>query len=56
METDSQLWKTNVWLPKGKCGGGINWDMGFRDAHYHIENKQQEFLSWLSRNESDEHL
>ena len=23
-ETDSQTYKTNLWLPKGKGGGGIN--------------------------------
>ena len=23
-EADSQAWKTNLWLPKGKVGGGIN--------------------------------
>ena len=23
-ETDSQTQKTNLWLPKGKAGGGIN--------------------------------
>ena len=23
-ETDSQTSKTNLWLPKGKAGGGIN--------------------------------
>ena len=23
-EIDSQTWKTNLWLPKGKGGGGIN--------------------------------
>ena len=25
-ETDSQTQKTNLWLPKGKGGGGINWE------------------------------
>ena len=27
-ETDSQTSKTNLWLPKGKAGGGINWEAG----------------------------
>lgn len=27
-ETDSQTWKTNLGLPKGKVGGGINLEFG----------------------------
>ena len=28
-ETDLQISKTNLWLPKGKCeGGGINQELG----------------------------
>ena len=27
-ETDSQTLKTNLWLPKGKGGGGINQELG----------------------------
>ena len=28
IETDSQTWKTNLWLPKRKCQGGINQESG----------------------------
>ena len=27
-ETDLQILKTNVWVPKGKCRGGVNQDIG----------------------------
>ena len=27
-ETDSQTSKTNLWLPKGKHGGGISYEFG----------------------------
>ena len=27
-EIDSQKQKTNLWLPKGKGGGGVNWEFG----------------------------
>ena len=27
-ETDSQTYKTNLWLLKGRVGGGINWEFG----------------------------
>lgn len=27
-ETDTGILKTNVWLPKGKCGGGRRMDQG----------------------------
>ena len=27
-ERDSQTYKTNLWLPKGKGGWGINWEIG----------------------------
>ena len=27
-EIDSQTEKTNLWLPKGKKGEGINWEFG----------------------------
>ena len=26
-KTDSQTWKTILWLPKGKGGGGINQEL-----------------------------
>ena len=31
METDPQTQKTNLWLPEGKEGIGINWDVGLTD-------------------------
>ena len=27
-EIESQMQKTNLWLPGGKGGGGINWEIG----------------------------
>ena len=27
-EIESQMQKTNLWLPGGKHGGGINWEIG----------------------------
>ena len=29
-EIDSQTYKTNLWLPKGKAGAGINWEFGIK--------------------------
>ena len=30
-ETDSQTWRTDFWLPKGKgVGGGKDWEFGVR--------------------------
>ena len=40
-EKDSQTWKKNVWLPKGK-GGGINQELGnnIYITTYKIDNQQ----------------
>ena len=27
-EIESQMYKTNLWLARGKVGGGINWEIG----------------------------
>ena len=27
-EIESQMWKTNLWLPRGRGGEGINWEIG----------------------------
>ena len=36
-ETDSQTQKTNLWLQKGKGGGGeINQSLELADTHYYI--------------------
>ena len=36
-ETDSQTLKTNLWLPKGKCGGeGQIRSWGLTYTHYYI--------------------
>ena len=40
-ETDSQTYRTDLWLPKGKgSGGGKNWEFGLAEANYYIENGQ----------------
>ena len=38
-EIESQLQKTNVWLPGGKGGGGINWEIGI-DTYTLLYKKQ----------------
>ena len=37
-ETDSQTWRTDLWLPKGR-GRGVGWtgSLGLADANYSIE-------------------
>ena len=35
-ETNSQTQKTNLWLPKGKGQGGINYKFGVADRCYYI--------------------
>ena len=35
-EIDSQTQKTNIWLPKGKCGEGQIKTMRPTDTHYYI--------------------
>ena len=37
-EIDSQTYKTNLWLPKGKQWG-INWELGLTHTHYYIQNR-----------------
>ena len=43
-EIDSQTWKTNLWLPRGKGrgGGGINWEFGINihTTIYKIDKQQ----------------
>ena len=35
-EIDSQVYRTNLWLPKGKVGWeGINYKFGLRCTHYY---------------------
>ena len=31
-----RLWKTNLWLPKGKWGGAEIGNLGLTDTHYYI--------------------
>ena len=42
-ETDSQTWKTNLWLPKGREGeGGMKWEFGisrYKLQYIKINNK-----------------
>ena len=43
-ETNSQISKSNLWLPKEKtCGGGINWGdgIGIYTTMYRIDNWQE---------------
>ena len=36
-EADLQILKTNLWLPKGKCGGkGLIRSLGLTYIHYYI--------------------
>ena len=36
-EADLQILKTNLWLPKGKCGGkGLIRSLGLMYIHYYI--------------------
>ena len=37
IDTDSQTWKANLWLPKG--GEGQIWAMGLTDANCYAYNK-----------------
>ena len=35
-ETDSQTWRTDLWLPRGKrFGEGMDWESGLADANYY---------------------
>ena len=27
-EIETQMWRTNVWTPRGEKGGGMNWEFG----------------------------
>ena len=33
-EINSQILKSNLWLPKGIMGRGVNWKMGLTHTHY----------------------
>jgi len=36
-ETDSQTWRTDLWLPREGGGSGMmNWEFGLVDANYYI--------------------
>ena len=38
-ETDSQTWRTDLWLPREGGGSGMmNWEFGLVDANYYIQN------------------
>ena len=43
IETDSQTWKTKLWLPKGKDAGGENglavWDQHMHSIVYGIDGQ-----------------
>ena len=56
-EVDPQMQKTNLWLPGGKMGGGINWKIGIdiytllyikqitnKDLQYSTGNSTQYFV------------
>ena len=40
IEIDSQILKTNLWLPKEKCVGGINQELETHTTIYEIDNQQ----------------
>ena len=27
-EIETQMWRTNIWIPRGEGGGGMNWEIG----------------------------
>ena len=33
-EIESQMQKTNLWLPRGKGRGGMNWRLGLTYTHF----------------------
>ena len=35
-ETDSHIWKTDLWLTRG--AGGARESLGFADANYYLQN------------------
>ena len=40
-EIESQMYKTNLWLPRGQGGRGIKWEIGTDNIHttiYKIDN------------------
>ena len=39
IETGSQMWRTDLWLPRGR-EEGVGWtgSLGFVDANYYLEN------------------
>ena len=39
IETDSQTQRTDLWLPRGVGGEGIDVSLGLVDANYYIQNE-----------------